>query len=429
MRLLQVNSVYGVGSTGRIVRDIEVFVRAHGTEPFVAYGMGVAPARPEHYRAESPRGVRASILQTRLSGRHGFYNVNATKRLLTWVHQQDPDVIHLHNLHGHYMNVELLFEYLRDADRPVIWTLHDCWPFTGHCAHFDFVDCEKWKTVCHHCPQRRGYPDSWFLDRSRSNYENKRRLFTSVANMTLVTPSEWLARLVASSFLGQYPVHVINNGIDLGVFQSRPSQFRVSHAIDDKFVILGIAAGSERRKGIEHLVHLSARLGDDEVMVLVGATKEQERSLPSGVVCIPRTDSAVALAEIYSAADVFVNPTLEDNFPTVNLEALACGVPVITFETGGSAEAVDEDTGIVVWQGDDAGLRDAISQVKHRGSAFYRDACMRRAQGMYGAERAGAAYLSLYGSVSINALGAPGATSSSRPLSEVASGRDGLRSR
>lgn len=400
MRSLQVNSVYDVGSTGRVVRDIDMFVRAHGIESYVAYGMGPAPALPAHYLMESLREVHYSVLQTRVFGRHGFYNVNATKRLLTWVQQRDPDVIHLHNLHGHYMNIELLFEYLRAANKPVIWTLHDCWSFTGHCAYFDFVGCEKWKTGCHHCPQRRCYPDSWLFDRSRSNYEHKRRLFTSVRNMTLVTPSRWLASLVSSSFLGQYPVQVINNGIDLDAFRPRPSQFRASYRLEDKFIILGVAAGFERRKGIEHLVRLSAQLAADEVMVLVGTTEEQQKSLPDGIVCIPRTNSAISLAEIYSAADVLVNPTLEDNFPTVNVEALACGVPVVTFDSGGSAEALDRTTGIVVEQGDDVGLRDAIVRIKQQGKAYYREACVSRARAMYGSERAGAAYVDLYRSVS-----------------------------
>lgn len=396
MKSLQINSVYGVGSTGRIVRDIEGVLKAHGDNPYVAYGFGPRAEDLNHLRMQPLAAVRGSILQTRLFGRHGFYNVAATRRLLGWVRQVDPDVIHLHNIHGHVLNSPLLFHYLSTANKPVLWTLHDCWSFTGHCAYFDYVGCEKWKTGCHHCPQRRGYPDSWLFDRSRANYEDKRRLFTSVANMTVVTPSEWLASLVSTSFLAQYPVRVINNGIDLDVFRPRPSQLRASRGLADKFIILGVAAGFDRRKGVEHLVRLSGLLEDDEVLVLVGATDEQSKNLPSGILCIPRTDSAIALAEVYSAADVFVNPTLEDNFPTVNLEALACGLPVVTFDSGGSAESIDDATGIVVQQGDDAGLREAISRVKRRGSASYREECASRARVLYGADRAGESYLSLY---------------------------------
>ena len=239
----------------------------------------------------------------------------------------------------------------------VFYTFHDCWTFTGHCTYFDYVDCPRWKTGCHHCPQKTAYPASYGLDRSRENYRDKRALFTGVRDMTLVTPSHWLAGLVKESFLKDYPVEVVHNTIDTSVFKPTPGDFRQKHGLEEKKIVLGVAANWEKRKGLQDLLTLSETLGEPYRVVLVGL----KGKVPPSVLAIPRTDSPRELAEIYTAADVFVNPTYEDNYPTVNLEAAACGTPVITYRTGGSVESVPQDR--IVEKGDLRGLEAMIRRV------------------------------------------------------------------
>lgn len=362
MRVLQINSVCGVGSTGRICTDLADTLAANGHECLIAFGREAAPVKFSKYgfRICSDLDVRLDGLRTRIFDSAGFGNRKSTKLLIKKIEDWNPDVIHLHNLHGYYLNVEVLFNYLKKTNIPIVWTLHDCWAFTGHCVYFDYVGCDKWKTGCHHCPQKSIYPASFVMDNSRGNYQQKKKLFTSVNNMTIVTPSRWLASLVEQSFLAKYPVQVIHNGIDLNVFKPTPSAFRKQYGLEEKHIILGAANKWDKRKGLDSFVRLSEMLDEGYQIILVGPTKAQIKALPAKIIGIERTNSVMELAEIYSAADVFVNPTLEDNFPTTNLESLACGTPVITYNTGGSPECVNEEVGIVVEKGNVAALRDAI---------------------------------------------------------------------
>ena len=344
MKILQINSVCGVGSTGRIATDLYKVSEEQGHQCKIAYGRGTAPQGIDSIKIGSNLDNYMHVLKTRIFDKHGFGSVNATKKFIEEVKEYDPDVIHLHNIHGYYINIEILFNYLKEANKPVIWTLHDCWAFTGHCAYFDYVGCSKWKNGCNKCPQKEGYPTSKVFDNSKLNYEKKRELFTSVKNMTIVTPSKWLANLVKESFLGKYPVEVINNGIDLDIFKPTKSYFREQYGLEDKFIVLGVASVWEERKGLKYFVELSKELSDDYKIVVVGVTEKQKKELPNNILAITRTNNVKELAEIYTVADVFVNPTLEDNFPTTNLEALACGTPVISFNTGGSVESIDNKT-------------------------------------------------------------------------------------
>lgn len=257
------------------------------------------------------------------------------------------------------------------SQKPVFWTLHDCWSFTGHCCHFDVIKCDKWKNGgCYDCPQKSGYPKSLFLDRSKTNFKKKKKLFTSVKNLTIITPSEWLAGKVRESFLSEYPIKVINNGIDVSVFKPTPSDFKKRYGIENKKIILGVASGWGRYKGFNDFIELSKRIDDNYKVVLVGVSKEQKKVLPANILGIERTDDTTELAEIYSAADVFVNPTYEDTYPTVNLEAQACGTPVVTYKTGGSPESVNMDYGKVVEQGN---LNELIFEIKQVSKKFEPD--------------------------------------------------------
>jgi glycosyltransferase involved in cell wall biosynthesis len=396
-KLLQINSVVNSGSTGRIAEEIGQTAIAAGWESYIAYGRHARTSQSELIKIGSDWDIRVHGLQTRLFDRHGLASIAATREFVEQLKKIKPDIIHLHNIHGYYINIEILFRYLKDANIPVVWTLHDCWPITGHCAYFTFVECDKWKTQCFSCPQKKGYPGSYFLDRSKQNHKQKRKLFTSVHDMTIVSVSNWLADIVKQSYLKDYPIRVINNGIDVNVFslQSRDG-IRLKYGLADKFVLLGVATEWGRRKGLHDFIELSKTLKDDEIIVLVGLKEDQIKILPENIIGITRTESTQELAEFYSSADVFVNPTWEDNFPTTNLEAMACGTPVVTYRTGGSPEALTPKTGFVVEQGDLASIRKAIDTVKSKGKAFYSAACRERATKMFNKNDRYAEYLQLY---------------------------------
>jgi len=351
MKILQINSVCGIRSTGRICTDLAEVLEQNGHECKIAYGRESVPEKYQKYaiRIGSDFDVKMHALQSRLFDNSGFCSKRATEKFIEWVKEYNPDIIHLHNIHGYYINIEVLFNYLEEADKPVVWTLHDCWTFTGHCAHYSYVQCDKWKVGCNNCQQRKSYPSSFLFDHSRKNWLKKKALFTRVKNMTLVTPSKWLAGEVRQSFLNMYPVTVVPNGIDLNVFKPTPSNFRKKNNLEGKKIVLGVASAWNPLKGLNDFVALSKILDENYKIVLVGVTAKQKKKLPKDILAIERTNNVKELAEIYTAADVFLNPTYQDTYPTVNIEAQACGTPVVTYRTGGSVESVPKQN--VVEQG------------------------------------------------------------------------------
>ena len=364
MKYLFVNSVAGFGSTGRIAAEKCRELMAQGNQCLLAYGRDKANCDDiPTIRIGTDRDYKLHGAMNRIFDNQGFGSKAATRAFLEQVCQYDPDVIWLHNIHGYYIHIGLLFDYLKKSGKKVIWTLHDCWTFTGHCAYFDFVGCDKWETGCHNCPQKGAYPASLLLDNSRKNYENKRALFTGVPNLTLITPSQWLAELVKKSFLKEYPVEVVYNTINTGVFKPTSGDFRRKYGLENRKIVLGVASVWEERKGLRDFVKLAEKLDDSFHIVLVGLTPELKKQLPEKILALPRTNSAVELAEIYSAADVFVNPTYEDNYPTVNLEARACGTRVISYDTGGSRETLSESD-ILIPKGDVEALCSAVNEIK-----------------------------------------------------------------
>ena len=352
-KILSINSV-NYGSTGTIMLQIADTAAEKGYEAFVSVPSARSNSRKKGNNTIFIGNRIERNLHLKLAyytGKNGCYSKFATKRFLKKVSEIKPDIIHLHNLHNCYINLKMLFDYIKEHNVPVVWTLHDCWAFTGQCPHYTLVGCSKWKTECHACPQFRQYPAS-AVDRTKEMYNLKKEWFTGVKNMTLVTPSKWLKSQTEESFLSENPVTVINNGIDLDVFKPTESNFKEKYRLQDKKILLGVASPWSDRKGLQVFVQLSEKLSPEYKIVLVGLSGEQLSKLPGNVFGLPRTQSKSELAEIYSSADIFINPTFEDNFPTTNLEALACGTPVITFETGGSAESIDKTCGAVTPQGD-----------------------------------------------------------------------------
>ena len=359
MKYLFINTVAGFGSTGRIAAQQCRELQAQGHICYLAYGREKVNCDDIKTMAVgTPLDYRLHGVQTRVFDRHGFGSKRATRAFLQQVKTYDPDVIWLHNIHGYYINIELLFQYLKTCGKKICWTLHDCWAFTGHCTHFDFIGCDRWKTGCFQCPQKGEYPKSFVLDNSRNNYQRKKAAFTGVPNLTLIVPSQWLGNLVKQSFLQEYPVEVRYNTIDTTIFKPTESNFREKYNLLDKKIVLGVASTWTPRKGLQDFFKLAQMLDDSYRIVLVGLSDTQMKNLPKNIIGIKRTNNPQELAEIYTAADVFVNPTYEDNYPTVNLEAQACGTPVITYDTGGARETVN---GVgVVEKGDIQRLEKAI---------------------------------------------------------------------
>lgn len=361
LKVLQISTVCGSGSVGRIMVDIYHTLEKNGDEGLLAYGRRSAPEGVKAFRFGSDVDMGLHVLSTFFKGEHGFASGGQTKRLIEKIREWNPDVIHLQNIHGFVLQVELLFAYLKEAGKPVVWTLHDCWAYTGHCAFYDYTACENWKTGCAGCKEyRRTYPYALFKNNTVNNYERKRIAFTGVSNLTIVVPSKWLAGEVKKSFLKDYPVQVIPNGIDRKNFRPMDEGLRDRLNLGGKFVILGVANVWERRKGLSYFLELAGRLPQECQMILIGLSKKQMKEIPKNIIGLERTSNAKELAEYYSMADVFVNATLEDNFPTTNLEALSCGTPVITFDTGGSPESLNESCGRVVPKGDMDALLKAV---------------------------------------------------------------------
>ncbi len=365
MKVLLINSVCGIRSTGRIATDIAEEYMAQGHTCMIAYGREEVPQKYKSisYRIGSDLDVKLNGLKARLLDNEALNAKKETLKFIEFANNYNPDLLWLHNLHGYYINIELLFDWIKSRpSMKVRWTLHDCWAFTGHCAHFSLVGCEKWKTGCFSCSQLREYPSSLCSDNSKNNYLRKKNAFTGVKDMTIITPSYWLRDLVKESFLKDYPVEVIHNTIDSDVFRPTKGNLREKYFLEDKFIILGVASAWGDKKGLSDFVKLSNLLSDEYAVVLVGLTKEQAVKLKSNIVVIERTDSKEELASIYTDADIFLNLTYEDNYPTVNLEAQACGTPCITYRTGGSVESVPGDN--VVEQGDIQGIITKIKEFR-----------------------------------------------------------------
>ncbi len=390
LKIAQINTVCGNGSVGRITVDIFHALKSQGMDGKIFYGRRSAPEDADAVKFGTELSMGAHVLTTFLKGSHGFSSDGQTKKLIGLLEEYEPDVIHLHNLHGFYLNVERLFAWLKEYHKPVVWTLHDCWAFTGHCAYFDFAGCDKWKRGCEHCSQyQNSYPYGLLRDNSSENYERKKAVFTGVDNLTIVTPSKWLAGLVKESFLKDYPVRVIYNGIDLKRFEPGKRKER------SRKLVLGVANVWDRRKGLEYMVQLFERLDPERYEVaVVGVSEKQKKELPEGMTGISHTKNVEELAGLYSEASVYVNPTLEDNFPTTNLEALACGTPVVTFATGGSVESIDASCGRVVKKKDMDGLLYAVTELAGKKEELT-EVCRKRALLYDKYERFGE-YLKLY---------------------------------
>lgn len=377
MVIVQINAVCGAGSTGKICVDISKMLKNRGMENYILYCLGTSDYEYGIKYSDS-KSIKAAAVASRIAGNWGFEGKSSTRALVARLDELQPDIIHLHNLHSHACNLDVLFSWIKSRNVKVLWTFHDCWAFTGYCMHYDMIGCNKWKTGCFKCPLKKEY--SWFFDKSRRLYSKKKQLFSDL-DLTIITPSQWMANQVKASFLKNYPVEVINNGIDLEVFRPVDSTgVKEKYNIQAEHIVLAVAFDWSEKKGIDVLSRLSGMLDSSYRLVIVGIDNPQSFNLPASVITIPRTKSAFELAQIYSAADVFVNPSREENFPTVNLESVACGTPVVTFNSGGCPETVDKSCGSVVEKNDCDAM---IAEVKRicETKPFSSKMCVKRAQG------------------------------------------------
>ena len=363
MRFLEINSFFTVGGPPRIVNGIYDTLIEEGHECKIAAAREKVYVQQHSIRIGSNLDIKINALKARILDNEGFSAKGATKKLIKEIEAYNPDVVHLHNLHGYYINLEILFNYLKKRGGAVVWTLHDCWAFTGHCAYFDYAQCEQWRTGCKRCRHKRSYPSSYLFNRAKYNFQRKKAIFSMLDNMTIVTPSRWLKDLVKESFLGKYCVKVIPNGVDLKVFKPKDIARGAVEEKREKKIILGVAQVWDQRKGLKYFLELNEIMPKTWKIVLVGLSGQQLKSLPTSMTGLGKTKSVEELVELYNMADVFVNPTLEDNYPTTNIEAVACGTPVVTFSTGGSPETLLEGMGYVAKEKTAEALLEKIQEV------------------------------------------------------------------
>jgi glycosyltransferase involved in cell wall biosynthesis len=396
MKVLQINTTGNSASHGRIAAGIGKQLILGGHESYLAYGRPGNECESELIKIGGKLDQGLHMVKSRLFDRHGFSSADATRSLIRKIDQVEPDIIHLHNLHGYYLNIEVLFTFLKEWGKPVAWTFHDTWPITGHCSYFEHMNCFKWETLCYDCPNIKGYPKSWFIDNSRKNYLQKKALFTGLKNLVLVSPSQWLAKYLKRSFLSDFEVRIIYNGVDTVKFNPELEGLTKGKFSLTKKYILGVANIWDERKGLRDFISLRRILDDEIEIVLVGISGQQKKALGNGIRGILRTESVSDLASLYAGAEAFVNPTYLDNFPLVNIEALSCGTPVITYRTGGSHESVDDSTGAIVEKGNVSALHDTIMQVINDKNLFSAGKCRERAIEKFSAEDRYKDYLRLY---------------------------------
>ena len=398
-KLLQINITANWGPHGKIAEGIGQAAINQGWQSYIAYGRWANPSASNLFHVGSSWDEMRHGVASRLFDNHGLMSQKATKSLLQFVRNVNPDIAHLHNIHGYYLNYPLLFQYLCQHDIPVVWTLHDCWSFTGHCAHYEFIGCEKWKTHCAECPQKGAYPKSLLLDRSYRNFEQKKDTFLSLNRLTLVPVSQWLQRQLQQSFFKHTPTRLIYNGIDTNVFskQKEVNWIKKKYAIPEQCAIVLGVASNWYRKGLPDFLQLASLLPPSIRIVLVGLNKqEQKLAARAGIVGISRTDNLHELCSLYSVANVYFNPTWEDTFPTTNLEAMACGTPVVTYKTGGSPETITTGTGLAIGKGDIQTAAIEIGRLCQQPATTFEDVCRQRIVRHFNKEERFSEYLELY---------------------------------
>lgn len=397
--LLQINSVVNWGSTGHIAEDIGKTVIKHGWKSYIAYGRYANPSQSTTIKIGNKIDFYHHIMITRLLDKHGLGSKYTTRLFIKKIDKIKPDIIHIHNLHGYYINYEIFFQYLKEKNIPVIWTFHDCWPFTGHCAHFIINDCQKWKSECKQCPLIKSYPASLFADSSYNNFLKKRELFTNLNNLTIVTVSNWLLHIVEKSFFKKVTLKRIYNGIDVNLFkpQSSIDEIKNKFHITSKYILLGVASTWTNEKGLKDYYSLSKILDKDYTIILIGVTQKQKKRLPPNILGICRTNNIQELVNYYSIANIVLNLSYAETFGLTTVEGFACGTPSIVYNCTASPELINSDkVGKIVEKGDIKALIKAIKEICSQDKLIYQTKCRQRALDFFNKNERYEEYFNLY---------------------------------
>lgn len=399
--ILRITTEINRGSIGRTSEQLGRLVLSNDWESYIAYGRTGGDSESKTIKIGDKFDLYSHVFLTRCFDLHGRGSINSTKTFVDKINLLKPDIIHLHDIHGYYLNYKILFDFLAKYDRPVVWTQHDCWAYTGHCAHYSEIGCYKWKTQCHNCPQKMTYPKSMCIDRSRENFTDKKKSFTSISSMTIVTVSEWMKNQVKDSFLNKYPIVRIYNGVDVLLFRpyDNSSDVRKKYLLGDGKILIGVATSWVENKGFDDYLKLRRILNYDYTIVLVGLPKYKIAGLPRGIVGIERTDSVEELANLYSSASIVLNLSKEESFGKTTVEGLSCGVPGIVYNATASPELLDASTGRIVEKGNVESILDAISELSALDRNITLANCRHRAVELFNMKKNYNDYINLYKSL------------------------------
>lgn len=402
--LLQINTIGNSGSTGRIAEEIGQFAINEGWKSYIAIARNIKRSDSKLIRIGSKIDIFWHVIITRIFDKHGLASKKATKRLIKEIIRINPDIIHLHNLHGYYLNFKVLFDFLATSNIPVVWTLHDCWAFTGHCTHFAYIGCDKWKTQCLNCPQTREYPSSRLIDNSYNNYKLKKEIFNSLSNLHIVTVSRWLEDIVKKSFLNKNKISTINNGIDINIFYPKFETQKVNdeYGLDNKFILLGVASIWIDKKGLYEYIKLSEFLRKDEVLILIGHITDSKIVLPSNIININKIEDINLLADFYSTANVVMNLSFQETFGMTTVEGFACGTPSIVYNCTASPELITSSTGFIITPSDFKSIRIALDEIRVNKKEYYSLNCRKRAIDFYNKNDRYSEYFSIYNNLKSN---------------------------
>lgn len=377
MKVLQINAVNKIASTGRTMQEMSDYFNDKGISSVVVYSNGVSVNSEDEFVMNNKLDIKLHGLLSRISGKQGYFSFGETKKLLQYMDDYKPEVVVLRNLHGNYINIPLLLTYLAKRDIATVVVLHDCWFYTGKCCHYTVDGCYKWQTACGNCPSLKKYNKSWFFDRTTEMFNDKKQLFGAIPRLAVVGVSDWLTNEAkkAPVFKNAKEITRIYNWIDLEKFKpTDASELRSELGLNNKKIIFFAASGWTKEKGLQTALDLSKKLNDDEKIVMLGNIKS-DFALNKNIVHIPTTNSLEKLVQLYSMADVFVQPSLEETFGKVTAEALSCGTPAVCFDSTANPELVGSGCGASVPVGDIDAMLSEIRKILNNGKNSYSETC------------------------------------------------------
>lgn len=392
--LLQINSDINWGSIGRITEQIGILSISHGWDSYVVYGRDSTTSSLNTIKVGSKFETYEHYVENVLFDNDGLASRRSTKRLVEIIKNLNPDIIHLHNIHDHWLNYDILFKFLATLEIPIVWTLHDCWSFTGGCSHYTVNQCFQWETECNKCKFKKGLLP--IIEQTGTHYHTKKKLFNSLDNLVLVPVSNWLEGEIRKSFLKEQRIYRIYNGIDISVFRNIKSSIKKKYGIEDKSLLVALATAWSEHKGLNDYKALATKLPKDVCLMLVGLNKKQISGLPDSIIGIERTQDVNELVETYSAADIVLNLSYEETFGLTTVEGFACGTPGIVYKSTASPELVTPKTGLVVKPGDIDGVATAVREILKKGKEYYTKACRERAVNVFNKDDRFADYIKLY---------------------------------